>query len=207
MYSILRHSAVFSLILIMIFLHSFGQTSLPSGSTYEDMEIATVDNIARAEFVAIISDYFAWPHPEDYNDIWKVPIDGFNDVSSADAYGKQIEVALEQGIVTKDVSGSFNPEIIITRKEAADILEDAFMVADIVAAGYMEEGEMSDPLSKEEAGIVFKAVTSSVVAPVQAVPVTTAVASRRYIKLWCPTEGATIYFTKDGSEPTIESEV
>ena len=53
----------------------------------------------------------------------------------------------------------------------------------------------------------FKAVSSSVVAPVQAVPVTTAVAPRRYIKHWCPTEGATIYFTKDGSEPGMESEI
>jgi len=165
------------------------------------------DGITRAEFTAMISDYFTWPHPEDYNDIWKVPIDGFKDVSSSDAYGKQIEVALEQGIITKDASGNFKPDAVITRGDAASMLEAAFMLEDIVADGYMEEGKTGDHLSREEAETVFKALTSSVVAPVQAVPVTTAVAPRRYIKLWCPTEGATIYFTRDGSEPGMESEI
>jgi hypothetical protein len=28
----------------------------------------------KAEFAAKISSYFAWPHPNDYNDIWKTPI-------------------------------------------------------------------------------------------------------------------------------------
>jgi hypothetical protein len=163
--------------------------------------------ISKAEFVAMISDYFSWPHPEDYNDIWKVPIKGFNDVSSADTYGKQIEVALEQGIITSDASGNFNPRSTITRGEAAEMLEAAFMTDDIVAGGYMEEGQTIHPLSADEAKTIFKKITSAVVAPVQAVPFTTAVSPRRYIKLWCPTEGATIYFTRDGSEPTLQSEV
>ena len=164
-------------------------------------------DISKAEFVAKISDYFEWPHPDNYNDIWKKPIDGFKDVSSADPYGKQIEVALEQGIITKDASGNFNPENTITRGEAAEIFEAAFKIKDIVADGFMAEGNISDPLSYEEANSIFEAITSTVVAPVQAVPVTTAVAPRRYIKLWCPTEGATIYFTRDGSEPNMESEI
>ena len=167
----------------------------------------TSDSISKAEFVAMVSDYFEWPHPDDYNDIWKTSIDGFNDVSSADPYGKQIEVALEQGIITKDASGNFNPDAAMTRGEAAKILQAAFMLDDVVAEGFMEEGKTNAPLSKEEAKTVFDKITSSVVAPVQAVPVTTAVAPRRYIKLWCPTEGAAIYFTRDGSEPTMESEV
>ncbi len=164
-------------------------------------------SISKAEFVAMVSDYFEWPHPDDYNDIWKTPIDGFNDITSADAYGKQIEVALEQGIITKDVSGNFNPDAAITRGEAAEILQAAFLLDDIVAKGFMEEGKTNASLSKEEAKAVFDKITSTVVAPVQAVPVTTAVAPRRYIKLWCPTDGATIHFTKDSSEPTMESEV
>nr|WP_321357232.1 cadherin-like beta sandwich domain-containing protein [uncultured Draconibacterium sp.] len=167
----------------------------------------TSDSISKAEFVAMVSDYFEWPHPDDYNDIWKMPIDGFNDVSSADLYGKQIEVALEQGIITKDASGNFNPDAAMTRGEAAKILQVAFMLDDLVAEGFMEEGKTNASLSKEEAAAVFEKIITSVVAPVQAVPVTTAVAPRRYIKLWCPTEGAAIYFTRDGSEPTMESEV
>lgn len=164
-------------------------------------------DISKAEFVAMISDYFGWPHPLEYNDIWKKPIDGFKDVSSADPYGRQIEVALEQGIITKDASGNFNPGTAVTRGEAADMLEAAFMIDDVVAAGYMEPGTINDPLSDKEAETIFNTITSSVVAPVQAVPVTTAVAPRRYIKLWCPTEGAAIHFTRDGTEPTMESEV
>jgi len=158
MYDIIKLRTVFFLIVLLIFLGSYGQSRLPSGSTYKDVEIFTVDGISRAKFVSMISDYFAWPHPADYNDIWKVPIDGFNDVSPADAYGKQIEVALEQGIVTKDASGNFNPGKVITRGEAADMLEKAFMIGDIVADGYMEEAELNDPLSKKEAGIIFNAV-------------------------------------------------
>lgn len=165
------------------------------------------ETITKAEFVAMISNYFEWPHPDDYNDIWKVPIDGFNDVSTDDLYGKQIEVALERDIISKDASGNFNPEDAITRGEAADILEAAFLIDDVVAAGYMEEGNSSAPLSNEEAKSIFETITSTVVAPVQAVPVTTAVAPRRYIKLWCPTEGATIHFTRDGSDPSMESEI
>lgn len=193
MYNILKNRAVFFLFYLVILLGSCGLNR-------------SVD-ITKGEFVAMVSEFFAWPHPEEYNDIWKVPIDGFNDVSSDEPYGMQIEVALEQGIITKDASREFHPDTVITRGEAADILEKAFMIDDIVADGYMEAGEINDALSKEEAKAIFEAITSSVVAPVQAVPVTTAIAPRRYIKLWCPTEGAEIYFTRDGSEPDMESEV
>jgi glyoxylase-like metal-dependent hydrolase (beta-lactamase superfamily II) len=201
----LKFKSLIILIPLMIFLTSCEQNRL-SSATNKDGKITTREGITRAEFVAMISDYFAWPHPDNYNDIWKKPIDGFTDISTNDRHRKQIDVALEQGIITKDASGSFNPDTVIIRQDAAAILKAAFLL-DVVAAGYMNEGVMSDPLSNQEAKIVFDAITSSVVAPVQAVPVTTAVAPRRYIKLWCPTEGATIYFTRDGSEPTMESEV
>ncbi|HYQ57804.1 MAG TPA: cadherin-like beta sandwich domain-containing protein [Draconibacterium sp.] len=185
---------------IVVFTLVFGQLGMSCKTANQDV-------VTKAEYVAKISDYFEWPHPDDYNDIWKKPIDGFKDVTSTDTYGKQIEVALERGIISKDASGNFNPEKVITRGEAAGILEAAFLIDDLVAAGYMKEGKMDEPLSGKEAETVFQTITSSVVAPVQAVPVTTAVAPRRYIKLWCPTEGATIHFTRDGSEPTLESEI
>ena len=155
----------------------------------------------------MISDFFAWPHPDDYNDIWKKPIDGFRDISTLSPYRKQIEVALEQGVISKDISGNFRPEENISRGDAAKILEASFLLSDIVKEGYMKSGNVNNPLSNDEARTIFETIKSSVVAPVQAVPVTTAVSPRRYIKLWCPTEGATIYFTRDGSEPSLESEV
>ncbi len=187
-----RFVSVFSCVLILI---SFSCNPNKSGG------------ITKGEFVAMVSDYFAWSHPDEYNDIWKIPIEGYSDVSSDDLYGKQIEVALEQGIIVKDATGEFHPEAAITRSEVLDILEKAFLIDDIVALGYMEVGDGNKVLSKDEAKTVFEKLTSSVIAPVQAVPVTTAVAPRRYIKLWCPTEGAKIYFTRDGSEPTLESEI
>lgn len=199
-------SLIFACFLILSHV-TFGLGSVTSGLSFKGVKIEAIDDITKAEFVAMVSDFFKWPHPEDYNDIWKKPINGFSDVTTADTFGKQIEVALEQGIIKKDGSGKFNPKTIITRGEAADILEAAFMIKDIIAAGYMEKGNLSNPLPRNESEAVFKAITSSVVAPVQAVPVTTALAPRRYIKLWCPTEGATIYFTRDGSEPTTQSEV
>lgn len=162
--------------------------------------------ISRAQFVAMVSDYFKWPHPEDYNDIWKVPINGFNDVKALNPFRKQIEVALEQGIIINP-TGNFYPENSISRKDAAKILEATFLIDDIVAEGYMKTGNRGDLLSVDEANEIFKKITTSVVAPVQAVPVTTAIAPRRYIKLWCPTPDALIYFTQDGTEPTLNSKM
>ncbi len=192
------------LFLILITSVSFGKSI---SSSTENSTIQTENYISKAEFVAMISDYFGWPHPDDYNDIWKVPIDGFYDVLSTDKYGKQIEVALEQGIISKNASGKFNPESAISRNEAEDILKAAFMIDDVVLLNFMNEGVKSEYLTTDEAKNIFQTITSSVVAPVQAVPITTAVAPRRYIKLWCPTDGTTIHFTRDGSEPTLESEV
>ena len=85
--------------------------------------------LTRAEFVAMISDYFAWPHPSEYNDIWKTPLTPFADVKAEDKYGKQIEVALEEGLIAPDALGNFEPNAKMTRQDAAVIFAKAFMVA------------------------------------------------------------------------------
>ncbi|MEZ5072492.1 MAG: cadherin-like beta sandwich domain-containing protein [Bacteroidales bacterium] len=181
--------------------------ALPSSGTGRFESPDPDPGMTKAEFAALVADFFAWPHPDQYNDIWKKPIDGFADVGPDVPFRRQIEVCLERGVIQKDETGLFRPHAILTRGEAADILEAAFMLEDLVEEGYMEGGREDDRMSRPEAGDLFAAITSSVVAPVQAVPVTTAVSPRRYIKLWCPTEGADIHFTRDGSEPTLESEV
>ncbi|MBP7110323.1 MAG: S-layer homology domain-containing protein [Firmicutes bacterium] len=193
--------------------------------------------LTRAEFVAMISNYFAWPHPTDYNDIWKAPLKQFKDVKTTDKFGKQIEVAYEEELIEPDAAGNFYPEALITRQDAAVIFAKAFkvpLVEDDAVAGFVDgnlvktsarpyinalfaQGYMigksptvygpDDPMTEAEANTVFKRITSSRVSPVQAVPKTNAVAPRRYVKLWCPTPGAVIHYTTDGTVPTVDSPV
>lgn len=156
------------------------------------------DEITKAEFIAMISDFFAWPHPTEYNDIWKAPLKQFNDVKTSDQYGKQIETAYEEGIIEPDSNGNFNPNSGISRQDAAVVFVKAFKIAlsdtetsfddknsisaealgsvnALVELGYMDGRTqklfMPDELiKKEEAAKVFKDILTSMVAPVQALP-------------------------------------
>ena len=191
----------------------------------------------KAEFIAKISDYFAWPHPNDYNDIWKVPLRPLKDVKTDDRYGRQIETAIEQGIIAADTEGYFYPGGPISRQDAAVVFARAFKVppsatdaagrfsdsknikpaaresvSALVASGYMSgrtatEFAPDEAITAAEADAIFNRITSTVVSPVQALPVQNAIAPRRYVKLFCPTPGATIHYTTDGTTPTTASMV
>ncbi len=208
---------ILALTLIAMLLPIFSFAATPKGN-----------EITKAEFIAKISEYFAWPHPTEYNDIWKAPLKQFNDVKTEDKYGKQIEVAYEEGIISPDASGNFNPENGISRQDAAVIFVKAFMISEsdkdvnfsdsddisvdargsvnaLVELGYMSGKthklfRPNDLIKKEEVDRIFDKITSVMVTPVQALPKQhnniELFAPRRYVKLYCPTPDATIYFTK-----------
>ncbi|MDP3178509.1 MAG: chitobiase/beta-hexosaminidase C-terminal domain-containing protein [Spirochaetaceae bacterium] len=191
----------------------------------------------NADLATKIAAYFAWPHPTEYNDIWKVPLKAIRDVPADAAYAKAVDVVVEQGIMTITPAGDFNPAGTVSRQDAAIVFAKAFAVestaldlvsryADakdvksaargslnaLLAAGYFAgktatELKPNDPIERAEVEALFARITIASVAPVQAVPVQNAVAPRRYVKLWCPTPGATIYYTNDGSTPSAASQV
>lgn len=84
--------------------------------------------LTRARFVAQVSDYFGWYHASGYNDYWKVPLRTFTDVKAEDRYGRQIENAYEENIISPDPRGRFNPGAPMTREDAAVIFVKAFFL-------------------------------------------------------------------------------
>ncbi len=186
---------------------------------------ANSDELSRAEFVVMISDYFDWVHWSEYNDYAKAVPRQFSDVKIGDKYVKQIECALEEKIISPDEDGKFYPDKPMTRQDAADLLALAFRIAPapkdaltafsdagavradtryalnaLVSAGYMT-GATANAL-KPNAGIkrleavaMLHKITSEQVAPVQVMPKPGTTSYRRNVNMTCPTPGATIYYT------------
>lgn len=218
--------------LIFFFFLSIVVAMLPATPS----DIPSDRTITRGEFIGKIINYFKLPHPSEYNDIWKTPLKPISDVDAGTPFVKQIETAFDFGIISLDSKGNFQPTSPISRQDAAALLAKVFMLNDdvdglwpfidrneireenyravnaVVEPGYMKGISASlfkpnESLTAQEFDEIFNNITQSVVAPVQAVPNTNSVAPRRYVKLWTPTPGATIYFTSDRSEPTDKSPI
>lgn len=225
---LVKKSKILSLILIVAMLLGI----LPVNS------FATSSNgaISRAEFIAKIVDYFGWPHPSEYNDIWedyavaKGLIDyTFNDVSLSDPYGKQIEIAYAEGLISPDAKGNFNPNQPISREDAAVIIAKAWMLPPSdTPTPYQDDKNISDAakgsvyklvelgcmegrtqktfvpranIKGTEVDSIIDALTRTVAAPVYALPRQNYEAPRRYVKLYCADRDTTIIYTNDGSDP------
>jgi glyoxylase-like metal-dependent hydrolase (beta-lactamase superfamily II) len=161
-------------------------------------EGAPAPAISRAEFVAMVSDYFRWVHWSEYNDYAKAVPRQFSDVPSTHRLARQIECALEERIVGPDGSNRFYPDRPVTRQDAATILGLAFKLA-----SPPEELKRGGALSRAEAAEILKKVTAANVAPVQVIPKAGTTSYRRYVNMTTPTPGATIYYTvsNDRTDP------
>ena len=182
--------------------------------------------LTRAAFLATISDYFDWPHSSEYKDRFANAQPVFVDVSiGVTPYAKQIETALEEGVVS-NTRGYFNPDENVTREDAADMYVKAFLIpaatsnplagftdADqiakdrlesvkaIVGAGFMggQSATAFSPqgtLTGQEASEILERITSTIVAPVQSMSKPGTTSPRRYVSYKTPTPGATIYLTE-----------
>ncbi len=157
--------------------------------------------LTRAEFVAMVSDHFQWVHWSEYNDYAKPVPRQFSDVRTGDAYGKQIECALEESVVAPDADNRFHPDQPVTRQDAVSIVAKAFAITADAAAQYVKSAGVA--LTGAEARTAFARIAAARVAPVQVMPKSGTTSYRRYVNMTTPTPGATIYYTytDDHTEP------
>ncbi|MDR1708475.1 MAG: cadherin-like beta sandwich domain-containing protein [Candidatus Accumulibacter sp.] len=182
--------------------------------------------LTKGAFLATISDYFDWPHSSEYKDRFATAQPTFVDVQiGVTPYAKQIETALEEGVVS-NAQGYFYPEDPVTREEAAEMYVKAFKIsaattnplggftdaADIsaskldsvkaiVAAGFMGGTSLTTfspkgELTDKEAKQILEAITSTLVAPVQVMPKPGTTSPRRYVSFITPTPDATVYLSE-----------
>ena len=181
--------------------------------------------MTRAVFVAMVSTYFNWIHSSEYIDPYKAVQPTFVDVAiGVTPYAKEIETALEEGVVS-NVRGNFFPTQPMTREDAADALVKAFnipvsstnalagvsdassisanrraSVNALVAGGHIAASADTKFLPQQtitglEAKAIMASLTSKLVAPPQVMCKPGTTAPRRYIRISTPTDGATIYYT------------
>ncbi|NLN66191.1 MAG: S-layer homology domain-containing protein, partial [Clostridiaceae bacterium] len=87
---------------------------------YGDGRFGPNDNITRAEFVTLLNRIFGYQQASEKS---------FPDVKAGAWYAAEIAKAYQAGIIGGDNNGNMNPEVVISRQEAAVILARAFSLA------------------------------------------------------------------------------
>lgn len=202
-----RQRLLASLLTGAMLLSMCGGALAAGPETKEEQAVSSVQTLKqnegyvnRADAAEKIYEYFNWSHRDEYNDIWAPDMVHFDDVAEGSDGWMAIECLLQQGVV--DEAETFRPQDALTYGEAIDMLSRAFGVDGDEVAALMTEGYGEKAaIPTAEWNAAFEAMTEDYVSPVQALPIANseAIAPRRYIKLWTPTEGATIYVSKSVS--------
>lgn len=186
---------------------------------YEDGTFGASRTITRAEMAAIICRMLDKESEAGGRDGQT----RFSDVSSNHWASGYINVASSEKIIEGDGNGTFRPEDDVKYEEAIKMVvcalgfdEGLVMDSDDWSAAYLEEAEdknITEALegTKGEAAtrgdvavMVYNGLTYDLSAPKASLSEGTYQGIRR-ITLETGTEGADIYYTMDGTEPTVES--
>lgn len=186
---------------------------------YEDGTFGASRTITRAEMAAIICRML----DKESEAGGREGQTRFSDVSSNHWASGYINVASSEKIIEGDGNGTFRPEDDVKYEEAIKMVvcalgfdEGLVMDSDDWSAAYLEEAEdknITEALegTKGEAAtrgdvavMVYNGLTYDLSAPKASLSEGTYQGIRR-ITLETGTEGADIYYTMDGTEPTVES--
>lgn len=186
---------------------------------YEDGTFGASRTITRAEMAAIICRML----DKESEAGGREGQTRFSDVSSNHWASGYINVASSEKIIEGDGNGTFRPEDDVKYEEAIKMVvcalgfdEGLVMDSDDWSAAYLEEAEDKNITEALEgtkgaaatrgdvAVMVYNGLTYDLSAPKASLSEGTYQGIRR-ITLETGTEGADIYYTMDGTEPTVES--
>lgn len=186
---------------------------------YEDGSFGANKNITRAEMAAIVCRMI---NKEDLANKSKgtTPFDDVIDSHWASGY---INVAADEKIINGDGNGKFRPEDSVSYEEAIKMVvcslnmaNDVVVDKDDWSKGYIEiankkgitdnlKGKKGESATRGDIAVMsYNGLTCNIVKPEISLESGTYTGSKT-VKLTSSTEGSEIYYTVDGTQPTIKS--